>query len=513
MNARVSINDQRRGASPSKEPSLRAVPPREPLQLVKTLGQVQIHTSTFRGSSSIVLSEALRSAGLGSKVLISQFLRGGVNQGPNGAINLCGRLEWLRPAIETCLPEQSQEEDLSLKRSIDKVYWNKQFGEDESNRDSIALDLLEKNNIKVEPSYESVVHEPGSLKTGKGTPYSVFTPFKRKWIENFEMDFLDIDFEYQQKISSEITSNIKDKAMGKNVLISVSPGQLLTKIVADELTDLMGGESAELSLDGNPNLILLSGLQGSGKTTFCGKLGRYLTNKGKKTLMVACDVYRPAAIEQLHVIGDDLKIEVFSDKKSKSPLNIAKKAIQHAKSKGFKSVIIDTAGRLAIDEEMMKEIKGLKSNLKPQETLFVVDSMIGQDAVLTAKTFNEAIDYDGVVLTKLDGDSRGGSALSIRKVVNKPIKFISTGEKMDALDVFHPDRMAKRILGMGDVISLVERAQQNFDEEEARKLQKKMFENTFGLDDFLSQIQKIKKMGNIKDLIVVLSITKVCVIT
>ena len=289
--------------------------------------------------------------------------------------------------------------------------------------------------------------------------------------------------------------------MGQNVLISVSPGQLLTKIVADELTDLMGGESAELSLDGNPNLILLSGLQGSGKTTFCGKLGRYLTNKGKKTLMVACDVYRPAAIEQLHVIGDDLKIEVFSDKKSKSPLNIAKKAIQHAKSKGFKSVIIDTAGRLAIDEEMMKEIKGLKSNLKPQETLFVVDSMIGQDAVLTAKTFNEAIDYDGVVLTKLDGDSRGGSALSIRKVVNKPIKFISTGEKMDALDVFHPDRMAKRILGMGDVISLVERAQQNFDEEEARKLQKKMFENTFGLDDFLSQIQKIKKMGNIKDLI------------
>ena len=318
-------------------------------------------------------------------------------------------------------------------------------------------------------------------------------------IKEIRRALIDADVSY--KVAKEITSNIKDKAMGQNVLISVSPGQLLTKIVADELTDLMGGESAELSLDGNPNLILLSGLQGSGKTTFCGKLGRYLTNKGKKTLMVACDVYRPAAIEQLHVIGDDLKIEVFSDKKSKSPLNIAKKAIQHAKSKGFKSVIIDTAGRLAIDEEMMKEIKGLKSNLKPQETLFVVDSMIGQDAVLTAKTFNEAIDYDGVVLTKLDGDSRGGSALSIRKVVNKPIKFISTGEKMDALDVFHPDRMAKRILGMGDVISLVERAQQNFDEEEARKLQKKMFENTFGLDDFLSQIQKIKKMGNIKDLI------------
>jgi signal recognition particle subunit SRP54 len=318
-------------------------------------------------------------------------------------------------------------------------------------------------------------------------------------IKEIRRALIDADVSY--KVAKEITANIKDKAMGQNVLISVSPGQLLTKIVADELTDLMGGESAELSLHGNPNVILLSGLQGSGKTTFCGKLGKYLTNKGKKTLMVACDVYRPAAIEQLHVIGDDLKIEVFSDKKSKSPLNIAKKAIKHAKSKGYKSVIIDTAGRLAIDEEMMKEIKGLKSSLKPQETLFVVDSMIGQDAVLTAKTFNEAIDYDGVVLTKLDGDSRGGSALSIRKVVNKPIKFISTGEKMDALDVFHPDRMAKRILGMGDVISLVERAQQNFDEEEARKLQKKMFDNTFGLDDFLSQIQKIKKMGNIKDLL------------
>ena len=310
-----------------------------------------------------------------------------------------------------------------------------------------------------------------------------------------------IDADVSYKVAKEITSKIKDEAMGQNVLISVSPGQLLTKIVADELTELMGGESAEISLDGNPNIILLSGLQGSGKTTFTGKLGRYLKKKGKKTLLVACDVYRPAAIEQLHVIGDDLKIEVFSDPKSKSPLNIAKKAIKYAKENGFKSVIVDTAGRLAIDEKMMEEIKGLKKSLKPHETLFVVDSMIGQDAVLTAKTFNEAIDYDGVVLTKLDGDSRGGSALSIRKVVNKPIKFISTGEKMDALDVFHPDRMAKRILGMGDVISLVERAQQNFDEDEARKLQKKMFQNTFGLDDFLSQIQKIKKMGNLKDLI------------
>ena len=318
-------------------------------------------------------------------------------------------------------------------------------------------------------------------------------------IKEIRRALIDADVSY--KVAKEITSKIKDEAMGQNVLISVSPGQLLTKIVADELTELMGGESAEISLDGNPNIILLSGLQGSGKTTFTGKLGRYLKKKGKKTLLVACDVYRPAAIEQLHVIGDDLKIEVFSDPKSKSPLNIAKKAIKYAKENGFKSVIVDTAGRLAIDEKMMEEIKGLKKSLKPHETLFVVDSMIGQDAVLTAKTFNEAIDYDGVVLTKLDGDSRGGSALSIRKVVNKPIKFISTGEKMDALDVFHPDRMAKRILGMGDVISLVERAQQNFDEDEARKLQKKMFQNTFGLDDFLSQIQEIKKMGNLKDLI------------
>ena len=318
-------------------------------------------------------------------------------------------------------------------------------------------------------------------------------------IKEIRRALIDADVSY--KVAKDITAKIKDEAMGQNVLISVSPGQLLTKIVADELTELMGGESAEINLEGNPNIILLSGLQGSGKTTFTGKLGRYLTKKGKKPLFVAGDVYRPAAIEQLHVIGEDLKIEVFSDQKSKSPLNIAKKAIQHAKKNGFKSVIIDTAGRLAIDEKMMDEIKGLKKSLKPHETLFVVDSMIGQDAVLTAKTFNEAIDYDGVVLTKLDGDSRGGSALSIRKVVDKPIKFISTGEKMDALDVFHPERMAKRILGMGDVISLVERAQQNFDEEEARKLQKKMFQNTFGLDDFLSQIQKIKKMGNIKDLI------------
>ena len=310
-----------------------------------------------------------------------------------------------------------------------------------------------------------------------------------------------IDADVSYKVAKEITSNIKEKALGQDVLISVSPGQLMTKIVADELSVLMGEKSEEINLSGNPNIILISGLQGSGKTTFSGKLAYYLKKQNKKSLLVACDVYRPAAIEQLHVLGKQIDVEVFSDEKLKSPLNIAKKAIQHAKKSGIKSVIIDTAGRLAIDEKMMKEIEGLKKNLNPSETLFVVDSMIGQDAVITAKIFNERIDYDGVILTKLDGDSRGGAALSIRRVVDKPIKFISTGEKLDALNVFHPDRMAKRILGMGDVLSLVERAQQNFDEEEARRMQKKMLQNTFGLDDFLSQLQKIKKMGNIKDLV------------
>ena len=310
-----------------------------------------------------------------------------------------------------------------------------------------------------------------------------------------------IDADVSYKVAKEITSNIKEKALGQDVLISVSPGQLITKIVADELSVLMGKESVEINLKGNPNIILISGLQGSGKTTFSGKLAYYLKKQNKKSLLVACDVYRPAAIEQLHVLGKQIGVEVFSDEKSKSPLNIAKKAIVHAKKAGIKSVIVDTAGRLAIDEKMMKEIESLKKNLNPSETLFVVDSMIGQDAVITAKTFNERIDYDGVILTKLDGDSRGGAALSIRRVVDKPIKFISTGEKMDALNIFHPDRMAKRILGMGDVLSLVERAQQNFDEDEARRMQKKMLQNTFGLDDFLSQLQKIKKMGNIKDLV------------
>jgi len=329
---------------------------------------------------------------------------------------------------------------------------------------------------------------------GKITEVNVATTIKE-----IRRALIDADVSY--KVAKEITSKIKEKALGQDVLISVSPGQLMTKIVADELSTLMGKESVELNLKGNPNVILISGLQGSGKTTFSGKLAYFLKNQNKKPLLVACDVYRPAAIEQLHVIGKQINVEVFSDEKSKSPLNIAKKAIQQAKKSDIKSVIIDTAGRLAIDEKMMKEIESLKKNLNPSETLFVVDSMIGQDAVTTAKIFNERIDYDGVILTKLDGDSRGGAALSIRRVVDKPIKFISTGEKMDALNVFHPDRMAKRILGMGDVLSLVERAQQNFDEEEARMMQKKMLQNTFGLDDFLSQLQKIKKMGNIKDLV------------
>ena len=302
-------------------------------------------------------------------------------------------------------------------------------------------------------------------------------------IKEIRRALIDADVSY--KVAKEITSNIKEKAMGQNVLISVSPGQLLTKIVADELTELMGGESAELSINGNPNIILLSGLQGSGKTTFCGKLGRYISNKGKKTLMVACDVYRPAAIEQLHVIGDDLKIEVYSDKKTKSPLKIAIDAIKYAKAKKFKSVIVDTAGRLAIDDVLMNEIKEIHSAVRPSETLFVVDSMTGQDAVNTAKAFNSVLNFDGVILTKLDGDTRGGAALSIKSVVDKPIKFIGTGEKMEAIDIFYPDRMADRILGMGDVVSLVERAQEQFDEEKAKIISKKIAKNQFGFDDFL----------------------------
>ena len=311
---------------------------------------------------------------------------------------------------------------------------------------------------------------------------------------------LDADVNF--KIAKEFTVRVKEKAIGQNVLTDLKPGQLMVKIVKDELTELMGGDASELNISSSPSIILMSGLQGSGKTTFSGKLANYLkTKKNKKPLLVACDIYRPAAIEQLNVLGDQLGIEVYSDPENKDPVSISKAAIAHAKSNGFNLVIIDTAGRLAIDELMMNEISDIKKAINPQEILFVVDAMTGQDAVNTAKAFNEVLDFDGVILTKLDGDTRGGAALSIKQVVNKPIKFIGTGEKMEAIYVFYPSIMADRILGMGDVVSLVERAQEQFDEKEARRIQKKIAKNTFGLDDFLKQIHQIKKMGNMKDLV------------
>ena len=310
---------------------------------------------------------------------------------------------------------------------------------------------------------------------------------------------LDADVSFTT--AKQFTNTVKEKALGRDVLTAVSPGQLMIKICHEELVELMGGNEADINLKGNPAVILMSGLQGSGKTTFTGKLGSYLkSKKGKNVLLVACDVYRPAAIDQLHVLGEQLGIEVFSDREEKSPVNIATKAIIHARSKGFNVVIVDTAGRLAVDEAMMDEIAQVKAAIQPSETLFVVDSMTGQDAVNTAKAFNERIDFDGVVLTKLDGDTRGGAALSIKSIVNKPIKFVGTGEKMDALDVFYPSRMADRILGMGDVVSLVERAQEQFNEEEARRLQKKIMKDQFDFNDFLGQLEQIKKMGNVKDL-------------
>ncbi|MEA1785849.1 signal recognition particle protein [Arenibacter sp. GZD96] len=310
---------------------------------------------------------------------------------------------------------------------------------------------------------------------------------------------LDADVNF--KIAKEFTNKVKEKALGQHVLTTLQPGQLLVKIVKDELTELMGGEEVGIHLSANPSVILMSGLQGSGKTTFSGKLANYLqSKKSKKPLLVACDVYRPAAIDQLHIVGEQLGIPVFSDKESNDPVTIAKAGIAYAKENGNNVVIIDTAGRLAIDEEMMAEIANIHKAIQPQETLFVVDAMTGQDAVNTAKAFNDILNFDGVILTKLDGDTRGGAAISIKSVVNKPIKFIGTGEKMDAIDVFYPSRMADRILGMGDVVSLVERAQEQFDEEEARKIQKKIAKNQFGFDDFLSQIQQIKKMGSLKDL-------------
>ncbi|WP_295842633.1 signal recognition particle protein [uncultured Apibacter sp.] len=311
-----------------------------------------------------------------------------------------------------------------------------------------------------------------------------------------------VDADVSYKVAKDLTKRIQDKALGQNVLTSVTPGQLMVKIVHDELADLMGGENVGINLSGNPSVILIAGLQGSGKTTFSGKLANFLkTKKQKKVLLVACDVYRPAAIDQLKVLGNQIGVEVYTELDNKNPVEISSHAIEYAKQNRFNVVIIDTAGRLAIDENMMNEIRNVHQKVKPDETLFVVDSMTGQDAVNTAKAFNDVLNYDGVVLTKLDGDTRGGAALTIRTVVQKPIKFISTGEKMEALDIFYPSRMADRILGMGDVVSLVERAQEQFDEEEARKLQKKIAKNQFGFDDFLNQIKQIKRMGNMKDLL------------
>jgi signal recognition particle subunit SRP54 len=309
----------------------------------------------------------------------------------------------------------------------------------------------------------------------------------------------DADVNY--KVAKEITDRIRDKAIDRKVLISVEPGQLFVKIVQEELTELMGGEAQSINIKGDPAVILIAGLQGSGKTTFSGKLAAYLKKQGRNVLLVADDLYRPAAIDQLKVLGEQVGVEVYSEPDSKDAVSIALNAIEHGRKTGKRVIIVDTAGRLAVDEVMMKEIEAVKKAINPSETLFVVDSMTGQDAVNTAKTFNERLNFDGVVLTKLDGDARGGAALSIKTVVSKPIKFISTGEKMEALDVFYPDRMASRILGMGDVISLVERAQQAFDEEEAQRINAKMRKNQFDFDDFLSQLQQIKKMGNVKDLL------------
>ena len=310
---------------------------------------------------------------------------------------------------------------------------------------------------------------------------------------------LDADVNY--KIAKEFTNKVKQKALGQNVLTTLQPGQLMVKIVKDELTQLMGSDAEGINLSSNPSIILMSGLQGSGKTTFSAKLAKFLKDKkGKTPMLVACDVYRPAAIDQLHIVGEQVGVEVYSNKENNDPVKIAIAGIAEAKTKGCNVVIIDTAGRLAVDEEMMTEISNIHKAITPQETLFVVDSMTGQDAVNTAKAFNDILNFDGVILTKLDGDTRGGAAISIKSVVDKPIKFIGTGEKMDAIDVFYPSRMADRILGMGDVVSLVERAQEQFDEKEARKIQKKIAKNQFGFDDFLSQIQQIKKMGSMKDL-------------
>lgn len=318
-------------------------------------------------------------------------------------------------------------------------------------------------------------------------------------VKEIRRALLDADVNY--KIAKEFTDKVKDKAIGEKVINSINPGQLMVKIVKDELTELMGGSEASVDLSGKPAIFLIAGLQGSGKTTFSGKLAHYLkTKKGKSPLLVAADVYRPAAIDQLHVLGEQIKVDVYSDRENKNPVSIAEAAIQEAKNKNKNVVIIDTAGRLAVDEVMMTEVKNIKDAVQPQEILFVVDSMTGQDAVNTSKSFNDRLDFTGVVLTKLDGDTRGGAALTIKYTVDKPIKFASSGEKMETLDVFYPERMAQRILGMGDITSLVEKAQEQFNEEEAKKLEKKIRQNKFDFQDFYDQLQQIKKMGNLKDL-------------
>ncbi len=348
--------------------------------------------------------------------------------------------------------------------------------------------MFDNLSIKLEKAFQTLKGQ------GRITEINVATTVKE-----IRKALIDADVNY--KVAKEVTDDIKEKAMGQNVLTAISPGQLLVKITSDELTALMGGQSEDINIEGNPAIILIAGLQGSGKTTFSGKLANYLKKQGRSVMLAACDIYRPAAIDQLKVLGEQVGVEVYAEPENKDAVKIARAAIEHAKKNNHRVVIVDTAGRLAVDEAMMNEIANLKKTLNPSETLFVVDSMTGQDAVNTAKTFNDRLDFDGVVLTKLDGDTRGGAALSIRRVVEKPIKFMSLGEKMEAIDRFYPDRMASRILGMGDVVSLVEKAQQVFDEEEAARLNKKLRRNQFDFNDFLTQLEQVKKMGNMKDLL------------
>jgi len=347
--------------------------------------------------------------------------------------------------------------------------------------------MFDNLSMKLEKAFQNLKGQ------GRITEINVATTIKE-----IRKALIDADVNY--KVAKEVTDEIKEKAMGQNVLTSISPGQLLTKITNDELTQLMGGESIDINLQGNPSIILIAGLQGSGKTTFSGKLASYLKKQGRQVLLTACDIYRPAAINQLKVLGEQIGVEVYAEPENKDAVKISKAALDHAKKNNHRVVIVDTAGRLAVDEAMMDEIAKLKAALNPSETLFVVDAMTGQDAVNTAKAFNERLNFDGVVLTKMDGDTRGGAALSIRRVVEKPIKFVSMGEKMEALDRFYPERMASRILGMGDVVSLVEKAQQVFDEDEAKRINAKLRKNQFDFNDFLTQLEQVKKMGNIKDL-------------